>query len=74
VRASLPEVSVGSYASLTLRQFFSVGGDPSRRNIKYTGIQPRINFALADQWHLNSAPNIQSICIQENGSCHRMLL
>jgi hypothetical protein len=59
VRASLPEVSVGSYASLTVRQFFSAGGDPSRRDIKYTSIQPQINIALPNQWYLNTAPNIQ---------------
>jgi hypothetical protein len=59
VRASLPEVSAGSYVSLTVRQFSSVAGDPSRRNVKSTSILPALNFALPKQWYVLINPNIQ---------------
>jgi hypothetical protein len=59
VRASLPEVSVGSYVSLTVRQFSSVAGDPSRRNVRNTSILPALNLSLPKQWYVLFNPNIQ---------------
>jgi hypothetical protein len=59
IRASLPEIGVGSYASLTVRQFSSVAGDSSRRNIRNTSILPALNFALPKQWYALIGPNIQ---------------
>jgi len=61
VRASLPEISAGSFLGVALRQFISVAGDgnTSRSNVAYTSIQPNLNIALPDQWFLNSNPNIK---------------
>jgi len=63
VRASLPEVSAGSFVSVTVRQFFSAAGDLSGRDSRYardyTSIQPSLKIELPNQWYINSQPNIQ---------------
>ena len=56
VRASLPEISAGSYAGLVVRQFSSVGGQSSRKDISYFQFQPQLNIALPGQWFVNLSP------------------
>jgi hypothetical protein len=59
VRASLPEISKGSYTGLIVRQFSSVGGQSSRKNISYFQFEPQLNIALPDQWFVNFSPDIK---------------
>ncbi|MEO5914304.1 MAG: hypothetical protein ABIS50_08740 [Luteolibacter sp.] len=58
VRASLPEISPGSYAGVILRQYNSVAGSSSRKNINNTGIEPQLNIGLPDRWFLNTSPKL----------------
>ena len=62
VRASLPEISEGSYAGLIVRQFSSVGGQSSRKNISYFQFEPQFNIGLPGQWFLNFSPKAKSTC------------
>jgi hypothetical protein len=59
VRASLPEISEGSYAGLILRNFTSVEGPSSRANIDYLSIEPQVNINLPDQWFVITDPKIR---------------
>jgi hypothetical protein len=56
VRASISEISEGSYLGLIVRQFSSVGGQSSRSDISYLQFEPQFNWALPDQWFLNFSP------------------
>ncbi|MEY3895649.1 MAG: hypothetical protein RLZZ214_1168 [Verrucomicrobiota bacterium] len=56
VRASLPEISGGSYAGLIVRQFSSVGGQSSRKDISCFQFEPQLNLGLPDQWFVNFSP------------------
>lgn len=57
LRASIPEVSEGSYAGLIVRQFSSLGGQSSRKDISYFQFEPQLNIGLPDQWFLNFSPD-----------------
>jgi hypothetical protein len=59
VRASVPEISEGSYLGLILRQFSSVGGQSSRSDISYFQFEPQFNWALPERWFLNFSPEIK---------------
>lgn len=58
VRASLPEISKGSYTGLVLRQYVSVAGPSSRKDINNFSIEPQFNFVLPGQWFLNTSPEM----------------
>ena len=58
VRANLPEISGGSYVGLILRQYNSIEGPASRKNINETSIEPQLNIGLPDQWFLNFSPEV----------------
>ena len=58
VRADLPEISPGSYAGLIVRQYNSVAGPASRKNINRTSVEPQLNIGLPDQWFLNFSPEL----------------
>lgn len=59
VRASLPEVSAGSYAGFALREFVSVGGSSTRSDINYLSLEPAFNLSLPEQWFLNCNPKLR---------------
>ena len=59
VRASLPEISGGSYTGLIVRQFSSVGGQSSREDISYFQFEPQFNIVLPDQWFVNLSPKLK---------------
>ncbi|MBC8127781.1 MAG: hypothetical protein H8M99_11635 [Gloeobacteraceae cyanobacterium ES-bin-144] len=59
IRASLPEISKGSYAGLAVRQFSSVAGSSTRSDISYFQFQPQFNIGLPDQWFVNFSPEIK---------------
>ena len=65
VRASLPEITDGSYVGVVARQFASVAGDTSRGNVNYTSIQPQLNLQFPDVWFINISPNIR--CENDTG-------
>jgi hypothetical protein len=59
VRASVPEISQGSYLGLIVRQFSSVGGQSSRSDISYFQFEPQFNWTLPERWFLNFSPEIK---------------
>lgn len=59
VRASIPEISPGSYLGLIVRQFSSVGGQSSRSDVSYFQFEPQFNWGLPDQWFINFSPETQ---------------
>lgn len=59
VRASIPEISEGSYLGLIVRQFSSIGGQSSRSDISYFQFEPQFNWALPDRWFLNFSPELK---------------
>jgi hypothetical protein len=59
IRAALPELSRGSFVGVAVRESFSVGGDPTRRAIRYLAVQPSLNIGLPSEWFLNSTPVIR---------------
>ena len=58
-RASLPELSRGSYVSVSVRDSFTVGGDPTRASVQYLVVRPSLNIGLPSGWFLNSTPVIR---------------
>lgn len=59
VRASLPEISAGSYAGFTFREFVSVAGHSTRSDINNLSLEPAFNLSLPEQWFLNCNPKIR---------------
>ena len=56
VRARIPELTDGSYVGLIVRQFSSVGGQSSRKDISCFQFEPQLDISLPNQWFLNFSP------------------
>jgi hypothetical protein len=59
IRAALPELSRGSYVSVSVRESFTVAGDPARATVRYFVVRPSLNIGLPSGWFLNSTPVIR---------------
>ncbi len=58
LRRELPEINERSNVGVILRQFVSVAGSSSRKNINKFGLEPFLNIGLPNQWFVNTSPKL----------------